>query len=113
VYQGADGAPGRVCGAGRYGGGGGGGGGGAGGVIALLAPEIRAAAGAIVSAAGGIGGGTDLTGGGGGRGGLGRIRVAVDSARCTLDALMAPPLARGCAVTTGAGEAGRAYVTTF
>ena len=84
----------------------GGGGGGAGGVIVLIAPEVRAFAGSRVSAAGG-GGGVPA----GGAGGLGRIRVSTDPARCVVDGALTPAPVAGCTPT--AATAGRAYVGLY
>jgi hypothetical protein len=51
------------------------------------------------------------TGGGGGPGGLGRIRLSVSPATCTLSGSFNPPLAAGCAAQPAA--AGFAYVGVY
>jgi hypothetical protein len=91
------------------------GGGGSGGVIFLRAPTITTGARAQVTALGGAGGVASLyaTGGAGGGGGLGRIRLSVDSARCTLAGTFNPPLVAGCAATPAPGVVGRTYVSAY
>ncbi len=89
--------------------GGGPGGGGSGGAMYLSAPVINVASGASVSANGGVGGGP----GGEGRGGLGRLRVSAVVASCTLGGTFNPPLVAGCALTSGSGTAGRAYIAAW
>jgi hypothetical protein len=88
------------------------GGGGSGGVIYLATPSFSVAAGGLVSAAGGLGGAQSeyATGGGGGKGGLGRIRLSITPASCTVAGTFNPPLASGC---TPAAKAGNAYVATY
>ena len=80
------------------------GGGGSGGLIYLSAPSIRVTSSAAVSAVGGGGGAQSLfaTGGRGGNGGLGRIRISVAPATCTLSGAFSPPLAGGCSPTAPA-----------
>ena len=76
-----------------------GGGGGSGGVIYLSAPELSVDAAAVISAIGGAGG---LAGDGasdcgrGGDGGLGRIRLSVQTAECSLEGTFDPPLTDEC-----------------
>jgi hypothetical protein len=70
---------------------GGSGGGGSGGVIYLLAPEMSLNG--VISAVGGLGGQTASSIiAHGGHGGLGRIRLSVDRARCTSGAAATPPI---------------------
>jgi hypothetical protein len=90
-----------------------GGGGGSGGVIYLSAPSIAVGPLATVSAAGGAGGAESefASGGAGGAGGLGRIRLSVAPATCSLNGTFNPPLASGCAPTTG--TPGAVYVGTY
>jgi hypothetical protein len=52
------------------------------------------------------------TGGAGGQGGLGRIRLSVDPAACTLAGSFNPPLASGCSATVPPTP-GRAYVGVY
>ena len=94
---------------------GGAGGGGSGGVVFLYAPTVDVASGATVSAIGGTGGtgATVYSNTPGGNGGLGRIRVTSLAATCRLNGAFNPPLVSGCAVTAGAGTAGRVYVDNF
>ncbi len=91
------------------------GGGGSGGVIFLRAPAVTTGVRARVSAAGGVGGAGSLyaTGGGGGDGGVGRIRLSVNAASCTLGGTFVPPLVSGCAATAAPGTQGRAYVASY
>ncbi|APR78421.1 Hypothetical protein A7982_03768 [Minicystis rosea] len=88
------------------------GGGGSGGVIYLSAPSVSVSNGAVISAAGGAGGFGSLfaSGGGGGAGGLGRIRLSVSPATCSLSGTFKPPLQAGCGT---ANAAGFAYVGTY
>jgi hypothetical protein len=90
------------------------GGGGSGGLIYLSAPSVTVSGGATLSAAGGSGGaGSEFaTGGAGGNGGLGRIRLSVTPATCSLSGSFNPPLAGGCA-PTGGGQAGRTYIGVY
>lgn len=60
---------------------------GSGGVISLAAPAIEVASGAYVSA-------TSQAGG------LGRVKLSVDPARCRVDGTFVPPLPRGCVAST-------------
>jgi hypothetical protein len=89
------------------------GGGGSGGVIYLSAPSITVTPSATVSAAGGSGGGTSefATGGGGGNGGMGRIRLSVAPASCTLSGAFTPALQQGC--TAKPAASGFAYVGVY
>ena len=89
-----------------------GGGGGSGGVIYLSAPSITVSPSATISAQGGQGGAQSefATGGQGGTGGLGRIRVSVDPASCTLSGSFNPALQAGC---NPVGAAGFAYVGVY
>lgn len=91
------------------------GGGGSGGVIFLRAPTVTVAASARVLAVGGAGGFGSLyaSGGGGGAGGLGRVRISANPARCLLSGMINPPVVSGCAPTPGAGTPGRAYVASY
>lgn len=91
------------------------GGGGSGGVIFLRAPTITTGVRARVSAAGGLGGAGSLyaTGGAGGDGGLGRIRISVNPATCTLGGTFVPALVSGCTVTPAPGVPGRAYIAAY
>jgi hypothetical protein len=90
------------------------GGGGSGGVIYLASPSITVSASATISAAGGNGGFGSLfaSGGGGGNGGLGRIRLSVTPATCSLSGTMNPPLKSGCTATTPATP-GRVYIGVY
>ncbi len=81
-------------------------GGGSGGVVVLHAPEVRVAPGAWVSARGVFEGTTVGTS-------LGRVRVAVDPARCTLDGTFYPPLLDGCRPTPPMFAPARTYVTPW
>ncbi len=91
----ADGAPGgRAVGGGR-------GGSGSGGVIVLSAPSVRVPPTAEVSANGREGRG------------VGRIRVAVDPARCSLEGTFRPPLATGCVAGDPARAQGQTLVTRW
>jgi hypothetical protein len=89
------------------------GGGGSGGVVFLRAPVLTVGPRAQVSAAGGEGGVASLyaTGGAGGVGGLGRIRISANPARCTLAGTFNPPLVSGC--TPAPATPGRAFVAAF
>jgi hypothetical protein len=88
------------------------GGGGSGGVIFISAPVISVGSGATISAVGGAGGATSefATGGGGGAGGLGRIRLSITPATCTLGGTFNPPLVSGC---TAASSSGKTYVGAY
>jgi hypothetical protein len=68
-----------------------------------------------VSAVGGTGGvgATIYSNTPGGAGGLGRVRITSQAATCRLNGAFNPPLVSGCAVTAGAGTAGRAYIANF
>ena len=90
------------------------GGGGSGGVIYVQAPSITVGSSAKISAAGGQGGFASIfaSGGGGGTGGLGRIRLSVTPATCSLSGTFDPPLASSCA-PTATPVAGRAYVGVY
>ena len=90
------------------------GGGGSGGVIYLSAPSVTVTSAATISAAGGLGGAQSefATGGAGGNGGLGRIRVSVAPASCSLVGSFTPPLASGCSATPG-GTTGAVYVGVY
>lgn len=87
---------------------GGGGGGGSGGVIYLAAPAITIAG--NVSALGGASGGPSAPGG---VGGLGRIRLSVDPAQCTVTGTLAPSFTASCVATAGGGTAERVYVGVY
>jgi hypothetical protein len=91
------------------------GGGGSGGVIYLVAPSVTTGSAAKITTAGGKGGAQSefATGGAGGKGGIGRIRLSVTPATCTLAGTFNPPLNAGCAVTSGAGVSGKAYIGTY
>jgi hypothetical protein len=63
---------------------------------------------------GGTGGGTNsITGGNGGDGGLGRIRISVTPATCTLAGTFTPSLAYMCRLSTGAGMPGLTYIAAW
>ncbi|MFO0604898.1 MAG: hypothetical protein U0324_17080 [Polyangiales bacterium] len=95
--------------------GGGGGGGGSGGVIYVYAPTVTVAGGAVVSADPGDGGFATGGGGQGGPGGLGRIRISVQSGRCSLSfASFNPALADSmCSFSMGAGTPGTAFIRRY
>jgi len=95
--------------------GGGGGGGGSGGVIYVYAPTVTVAAGAVVSADPGDGGFATGGGGQGGPGGLGRIRVSVQTGRCSLAfASFNPALADSmCSFAMGAGTPGTTFIRRY
>ena len=89
------------------------GGGGSGGVIYLSAPWVTVTSARTISAAGGFGGARRVRdGGAGGNGGLGRIRVSVAPASCSLVGSFTPPLASGCSATPG-GTTGAVYVGVY
>jgi hypothetical protein len=89
------------------------GGGGSGGVIYLASPALTVGANALISAAGGLGGAGSkfATGGGGGNGGLGRIRLSVTPATCTVAGTWNPPLSNKC--TPAGAKAGFTYVGNY
>jgi hypothetical protein len=90
------------------------GGGGSGGVIYLSSPSITVSSSATISAQGGAGGAGSLfaSGGAGGAGGLGRIRLSVSQATCSLaGSAFKPALVSGCNPTTG--TAGFTYIGTY
>jgi hypothetical protein len=89
------------------------GGGGSGGLIYVSAPSVTVGGGAVLSAVGGGGGAQSVfaTGGGGGDGGLGRIRLSVTPATCSLSGSFNPPLSQGC--TAKPPTAGFAYVGVY
>lgn len=84
------------------------GGGGSGGVIYLSAPVIQVAG--VVSSVGGEGGKPSAEGG---KGGLGRIRLSVDPARCSLAGTFTPGLASNCGVSPAAGTPGKVFIGAF
>jgi hypothetical protein len=83
------------------GGGRGGGGAGSGGAIYLSAPEMALMG--ELSTTGGVGGGAFEGGGVGGDGGIGRIRLSVTPASCSLAATTVPPVMSGCVPTDAMG----------
>lgn len=76
----------------------GGGGAGSGGALVLHAPEVRVPAGATLDASGGT---------------PGRLRVAVDPARCELAGTLRPPLVDGCTPTPPERAVAHAFVTRW
>lgn len=84
------------------------GGGGSGGVVALHAPSVTIDG--RISATGGAGG-TNPCGGNGGAGGVGRVRLSVEPARCMVggSATLDPPLPGGACMPSAPVD-GRAYV---
>jgi hypothetical protein len=92
---------------------GGGGGGGSGGAIWLQAPAVSVAASGRVSAAGGGGGASGFTvkDGPGGKGGLGRIRISLDTALSNIAGSVNPPPVNG--VNPAAPTPGKAVVTAY
>lgn len=71
---------------------------GSGGVVVVHAPEVRVPAGAVLDASGGT---------------PGRLRVAVDPARCELAGTLRPPLVDGCTPTPPERAVARAFVTRW
>jgi hypothetical protein len=100
------GAGGRVPGAGEASGGGGGG---SGGVVYLAAPRLDLLG--RVSAVGGPGGANPACGANGGGGGLGRVRLSVTAASCSIgpSAVVDPPLPADTCAPAAPAE-GEAYV---
>ncbi len=80
-----------------------GGGGGSGGVVYLAAPSLVIASMATVTASGGLGGAGmgapagHAASGDGGHGGVGRIRLSVSEASCSIAGTVDPPAWAGCA----------------
>jgi hypothetical protein len=84
-------------------------------VVFVYAPNVSVASGATVSAVGGAGGtgATIYSNTPGGAGGLGRVRISALTTACSLNGAFNPPLVSACALTAGAGTAGRAYIAAF
>lgn len=82
-----------------------------GGVIYLSAPMLDVQAGALISAVGGTGGNASPTScGKGGDGGVGRIRLSVNQASCTLAGTFNPGLTAACAA---ANASEKTYIAPY